>query len=130
MTKKEIIEETVAYYGENERALSEEGTCHYLIDNKMCAVGRCLTPAALEKWGSLKGSVSTLRDELRISGETFENTLQDQYKGHSIDFWNQLQQLHDVDENWCNGKLTDSGERVVEYMIKRWCNEDGSDKKV
>jgi hypothetical protein len=32
-----------------------------------------------------------------------------QYQGHSLMFWNALQQLHDNDNHWNRNELTDAG---------------------
>lgn len=127
MTKKEIIEETVNYYQRNSRAALNE-TCYYLIDGKMCAVARCFTPAALVKYGDMGGVVGGLAGVMKDRGESFEDNLQERYRGHPIAFWSDLQPLHDRADHWNGNILTEEGKGYMNRMIKGWSNPDGSDK--
>lgn len=115
MTKKEIILETVEYYKTNNRG-KDDVCCVYYDDNTkaMCAVGRCLDDAKefQSKYGG--GAVYEYDDVL-------ENKLKSEYKNHSIEFWTQLQKLHDEDDNWektkKGNKLTIQGKKKLKEIL-------------
>lgn len=112
-TKLEIIEETALYYSEDvsRRALNHLGQCRYLTsDGKMCSVGRCLiSPSYGSQW-----SVSWFRD--------LEEELKEEYKGHSLDFWNKLQKFHDWKEHWSSTGLTEEGEKYLQNLKNQFSN--------
>jgi len=117
-TKLEILEETVKYYAEDlsRRGYDDvEDECRYFITkNKMCAIGRVAkNPREFEK--RFKGeSVASIRESL-------DQFLKPEYRGHSINFWDELQMLHDTDENWCEEGLSDRGKEVVEEIKLEVC---------
>ena len=95
MTQEQIVLETIAYYARNPRAVDHKtGSCLYLDreTGAECAVGRCLTRAALVRSADVIGGVADIG--------LADDTLQPQYRGHVRDFWVELQRLHDSNENW------------------------------
>lgn len=111
-TKLEILEETVAFYSEDtSRRAIMDGTCRYLTDDgKRCAYGRCLIPEKYTpKWEN-KSCYAIHNDE----------NLQEEYRGHSISFWEHIQSLHDNLNYWNNEGLTKSGvyrvHEIKEYI--------------
>lgn len=117
-TKREIIEETVAYYSEDvtRRALSyrEGGSiagCKYLTsENKMCAVGRCLTEEGLKEWGDYS-SYFTL---------DMIDSLKEEYKVDDYGFWSDLQKLHDTNSNWDENGLSEDGKSFVNWLLETY----------
>lgn len=123
-TKKEIIEETVAYYSENinRRAFSLNGGCSY-IDKKgrMCAVGRCaVAPKDLEVLSIRNkfGGVINLFSHRKI-----DPYLKKEYQGHDLEFWDAIQTLHDISSHWSKTGLSKSGEKYVERIITQFANQ-------
>ena len=119
--KLTLIDETVKFYGENpleKRAtmynLLSGSSCKYLTeDNKKCAVGRCLTNEALSEHGKFSGTIHGLvggTDNIKL-----QNLFKDEYKGFDVDFWQELQRLHDKETNWDlrNRTLSKSGQQFV-----------------
>jgi len=126
MTKKQIVEETLAYYEKdpNRRAIHpESGECMYNLKDKgslgkwngkykHCAVGRCLDEQYKMKGEALPGNGGT--DAVDVTALTnkisdaynletklkFDDLLNPKYRGHEIGFWKQLQQLHDRENYW------------------------------
>jgi hypothetical protein len=103
-TKIEIIDETVAFYeaDPSRRAHSLPGGCTYrdFATGNKCAVGRCLTPegiALIEDVGGNNMNMTELRDEFDIN---FEDHLEEEYQGHPITFWEDLQNFHDLQGYW------------------------------
>jgi hypothetical protein len=119
MTQEEIVRETVGFYNANNRAYIEEvhndgytsTKCEYITpDNKMCAVGRCLTKNGLER--VMKTCPDDSAGDLN-SKVGLESVLKKKYTGHPAIFWSSLQRLHD-NKNWWDEKgLNDHGVRQV-----------------
>lgn len=102
MSKKEIVDETIQYYLEDptRRAftLDSKGRImcwYYMEDGRKCAVGRCMIDSS---------SFATYRfTPLQIA--ELESLLKPDYRGHSAEFWAQLQQLHD-NADWSQNEET------------------------
>lgn len=121
LTEVEIINETVEYYKNNERATSG-GYCRYRTNpGNKCAIGRVMTDSAIAKFGGYIGGITSLKGskELEALAATIDDLLKPQYKGHHISFWTDLQDFHDVPENWNQLQLglTKDGEKVYRYLI-------------
>lgn len=120
LTKLEIINETVEYYLEHERATFDDENgqqCRYYLETDngyaVCAVGRCFENP--EEFENVLGAVDTF-DEVH----GLENNLQPKYRGHDLEFWNELQNLHDQDSHWCADGLTPRGEQFVDNLRKAY----------
>ena len=138
MKATDIIKETVAYYAKNKRAvdITETGeSCRYNWgDGSHCAVGRCLDKKYQDMGEDMPGNdqrVGTLLDEFRVS--SIDVILQEKYRGHSLDFWTELQELHDFGEFWMDNihysedgsiagchKLTAYGEDAFHSLINKY----------
>lgn len=135
MTKFEILKETVDYYSLNpsmRRALVLRRTLNCLSDkkgsykcvyktpngDKMCAVGRCLMEASFEKEPLIacNKSLHSLPDTVK----TIDHLLKGVYRGHSTSFWKDVQTLHDNDDNWHSGGLSNKGQLYYEKLIVRY----------
>jgi hypothetical protein len=122
-TKKEIIDETAHYYTEDvSRRAIEPGygggdKCKYLTSNgKMCAVGRCMVDPS-EK---MTGTADRYRREEFSGWSTVEDDLRDEYKGHPIEFWSDLQTLHDRGAYWGPHGLYIAGIKYVAKLHDTW----------
>lgn len=123
-TEKEIIEETIEVYSDpNNRALyykyggPEDATCVYLATNgNRCAVGRCISKDKIKDLENVSRRISKL---YQYSSE-FQDALKPKYKGHSIQFWSNLQKLHDTHIYWSEDGITEKGIAFVEkhFSIK------------
>jgi hypothetical protein len=125
MTKKEIIEETVAYYSEDtaRRAIDTTG-CHYQTisatgEEKYCAVGRCLDP----KVANYDATGNVLYYAYDFASEDLDSHLKPQYRRHSLGFWKSLQMFHDVSLYWDDKCLTDKGKEKLQSILKAYVNE-------
>ena len=95
--QRRLLLETIRYYYNNPRA-ENDGRCEYESANgATCAVGRCML---VRKRRSLKGentiSVSSIGREIA----PLDSFLRVKYRGLSMDFWNNLQMLHDSASAW------------------------------
>lgn len=121
-TKLEIIDETVAFYGEDtsRRSTTPKKGCKYYNEENgnMCAVGRCLTEDGLSRIHEKEGY-----GIIYFGIDGISNWFKDEYKDHSISFWDDLQVLHDNNRNWVEGKgLTKLGKEYVEELKEKWKN--------
>lgn len=124
MTKLEILEETVAFYSEDvdRRAYTEgEGCVYNTEDGKHCAVGRCLLPKLKELGTGFVGNFSTAVSELadRRDITNLDSLLQEKYRGHNIEFWTDLQILHDSNSYWNEFGLSKEGQHYYEDLKVR-----------
>ncbi len=108
-TQTEIVLETLQFYLEdpiNRRAKKANSDCCYHMrarfgaPERHCAVGRCMTAASLASFGRFDGDVEALEAE---RGDTLDTLLREEYRGHSQEFWTNLQLIHDRDSNWLPG---------------------------
>ena len=102
-TKQQILKETLEYYHEDtsRRATNKGGGCEYLTeDGRMCAFGRCEIQALHAPWSD---SSNKLQESVsgRFNDENDMNqTLKEEYRGHSMEFWSDLQHFHDSPNYW------------------------------
>lgn len=103
-TMLETLNETAAAYTRNTRAVDpENGGCRYFMNGRCCAVGRCmLNPEQHENY---LGGVNRFSD--------LDALLKSEYRGFPIDFWRDLQDLHDWEDNWDENGLTETGKTKV-----------------
>jgi hypothetical protein len=126
-TKREIIEETANFYHLGNRGYSAHTLdCVYLDfqTRNRCALGRCFD-APDETLYDLTGTVD--RDGcILMAGKPserwidIETLLKKEYRGHSPDFWNDLQSLHDGEKNWTNDGLSERGKQKIENLLNNW----------
>lgn len=118
MTEIEIIDETVEYYKTHKRAYNENSKlCAYINPHgDMCAIGRCLLPDKAQFLVDI--SIALVHD---LTIEELDPILEPKYRGKSMKFWVQLQNLHDDTSFWepnelGGSDLSPSGEDNVRIM--------------
>ena len=118
-SKIEIIDETIKHIKNNGRATIEDDpdSCMYFTENgNKCAVGRCLiNPENVQKkyYGA---SIENIFPDgnFNLLDELFKS----EYRGHEIEFWRNLQLLHDIKENWDeNNNLSNFGLKHYNNLI-------------
>lgn len=111
----DIIIETAKYYNPSNRAISKRNTCTYLSESgDMCAVGRCLSEEGMKLFKEFEDKNSACDTSVeyffKLYGKDgFENALKEEYRGHDIEFWQSLQQLHDSKYSWDENGINDYG---------------------
>lgn len=138
MTKLEIINETVSYYGEDtarrgvDTDLTGIPTCMYLSGNgNKCAIGRCFNDKGIDELGRKKGGIESVISNLIYESENrAESTerrtailnqyLEPRYRGHQLTFWSGLQNLHDHEGYWDTDGLTLKGRQAAAALRKIW----------
>lgn len=123
-TTREIIDEMVEFYGadpEHRRAMDEHSTCRYLMHSpdgpRKCAVGRCMI--APEKIPAHSTGISVRRLQ-EATGESLDDLLLPEYRGHSLDFWERLQSIHDGSHFWNEKGLSEGGGEEVKALLDKF----------
>ena len=127
-TKKEIILETAAFYGEDpsRRAVVKQygrAKCRYLTeDGRKCAVGKCLIEGKKMLYVGVVDAQEAMSAEL-VDGQVhdianLEDVLMPEYRGHDICFWERLQEFHDCDVHFTDTGLSELGERGLEFLLQ------------
>lgn len=114
-TKLEIIDETINYYSNpNNRGITGN-MCKYLTDNgKMCAVGRCMAKPHTSYLGA--ASRILIRDGTQELKLELEPLLKEEYRGHSVKFWNDLQHLHDRAQHFTYTGFSHKGIEFIDEL--------------
>jgi len=116
MTKTEILEDTIKYYKTHKRGITADGSCVNLTNRgSMCAVGRCIEKELIGKLKNVEDiAVEGLTVELGM--RTTDECLQAKYRGHSEEFWEDLQHLHDHNLHWLDNRS--GGSHLTETGLK------------
>jgi hypothetical protein len=123
ITKLEILNETIAFYnGDVNRRSKIADNCVYNgYNGEHCAVGRCMLPEFKEQGVELKGNIGQGLKSLAIINDlAFDKMLEEQYRGHEVDFWVELQHLHDNEIFWDNAGLNVVGENFTNEICKKY----------
>ncbi len=127
MTAIEIIEETAAAYTSKNRAIAPSGNCVYLAENgNKCAVGRCLNPSGLKFAMELREEtgVGELAEYAADAGLSFDDLLEEKYKGHGEEFFAALQSFHDHDKFWSDSGLSYWGQLKKQELLELYGEKD------
>lgn len=122
MTKVEIIQMVANHYNDSNRSVANGG-CWYARDGKMCAVGMCMTDEAIDKFGDFGQGVHTLAQTLEERNEELDSIFKDEYEGHDVCFWSELQDLHDDSRFWDECGLTLEGWDRANRLIEKYTNK-------
>ncbi len=123
-TMQETLDETIAAYTSETRAVNESideegdsvGICDYLTDDgRMCAVGRCMIDPSLY---SGDDNCTVIRINYREGG--LDSVLKQEYRGFPLEFWRELQKLHDVRHNWDPEGLSPAGGRAASFIHRNY----------
>ena len=131
-TKKEIILETAAFYGEDpsrRAVIKEDGRakCRYLTeDGRKCAVGKCLIEGKKMLYVGVVDPQEAMSAEL-VDGQVhdianLEDVLMPEYRGHDTYFWSGLQEFHDSDFHFTDTGLSELGERYLKILLEQYAN--------
>ena len=118
LTKQQIIEETVEFYQKNNRSVSK-GECLYYHNGDMCAVGRCLiNPKDFQDMND--ESIRVIDKILTLDDKNLDDYFKEEYRGHQLRFWTDLQTLHDQGVYWNEHSLTEMGKDKYKSLLKQW----------
>ncbi len=122
-TKTQIINETAKFYGKDTSQRASDGNhCLYLMsDGRKCAVGRCM----VKPIKTFMGTVKDIHDTQGWRQVKFSNKLLKlQYRGHSVNFWMDLQKFHDDEHNWFAKGLSQEGKKYKQKLLTKWSRHD------
>ena len=128
-TKKEIILEIAAFYGEDpsRRAVVKQdgrAKCRYLTeDGRKCAVGKCLIEGEKILSVGIVGAISAELVDIAVGEiENLEDVLMPEYRGHDTYFWERLQEFHDCDVHFTDTGLSKDGVHKLEFLLEQYPN--------
>lgn len=120
LTKLEIIQETVDYYSVDpvaRRSKNDQNKCVYLSDTgQVCAFSRVMLKKQRDLIVKEGYQEATARKISEHKG--LDRLLKIRYRGHDINFWADIQYLHDHNKFWCSDGLTDYGKERVRILMK------------
>ena len=121
-TKREILEEAFEYYAADpsRRATNAEGSCRYLMkDGRKCAVGRCLIEGKKICYGGWQKD--PIFAEIAANQiDDIDSHLLPEYRGHSVDFWQELQYWHDCCLNFTDTGLSAKGQHDAKSLLEKY----------
>lgn len=124
-TKKEILEEAFQYYAADpsRRATNAKGSCRYLMeDGRKCAVGRCLIEGKKICFGGMQKD--PIFAEIQVNQiDNLDSHLLPEYRGHNVDFWQELQYWHDSCLNFTETGLSEKGERDAQFLLNKFADK-------
>lgn len=107
-TMLETLRETSEAYTSETRAIASVGSvnCQYLTDDgRMCAIGRCmLHPEDFT-------DTESIRDIYERADDDADEIMKPEYRGYPLEFWDELQDLHDTSANWDHWGLSPAGRK-------------------
>ena len=123
-SKIDIIIETVKHYNSNNTARkAETDNCTYMNEaGAMCAVGRCLTNEGMQIFKAFEDNNLDVNTSVEFftnvyGMDEFDNALKEEYRGHDVEFWKNLQYLHDSIYYWDENGITERGlDRVDSFF--------------
>ena len=114
---QELLKATVDYYRadpKGRRSVTDDGDCMYTWGKNHCAIGRYLKPEyQREDWPDNGMSVWDLSEY--SDNMTIDQFLIDKAHGLDLDFWRDLQDMHDIMGYWEEWDMTIDGKR--EYKL-------------
>lgn len=118
-TKIQILQETYDYYtaDPNNRRSIDEVSCLYKgPDGKKCAFTRCCNEEDVEN--------GLLLESTAVNLATLDY-LKEEYIGHNINFWRDIQRFHDKGLFWNQQSNTISsiGQRQYERLLEKYKNQ-------
>jgi len=112
LSKIQIIEETVEYYKTHNRAIDNKThDCYYYRNGDTCPIGRCMENP--EEFNNAILNVLDIHKEYGI-----DKVLKEEYKGHHVKFWENLQNLHDCMQYWTTSDLGDNVNDLTESGLE------------
>lgn len=116
---REILDETVQFYSENPTEKRSPGQYNG-PNSTYCAIGRCLIDEVKVLGESLPENNNELLSLVYENGWlSLDQALLPEYQGHSLLFWQDLQNLHDLEVCWTQEGLSETGKELVKKIENR-----------
>ncbi len=88
-----------------------------------CAVGRCFE----DKWKRVDDDFVLENNDADIESmyikngfDSLDEMLKPKYRGHEVEFWEELQRLHDNSCNWNSQGISNQGQVTVNKLLKNY----------
>jgi len=120
MTKQAIIEETAAFYNSGNRGQTSIGYIYVNKYGNKCGVGRCMTDDGIAVFGGFGDDVIELEKKVKDSYSGLDDILKEEYRGHSVDFWADIQGFHDNSENWDKEGISFRGLASKAFLLEKY----------
>lgn len=122
LTKQDVIKDFEAFYGSDpsRRCLDGHDRCRYRGSqdhDSMCAVGRWLDFGA---WFKENMNRMAANDLIHENGNGWAIFKEEVRHIQDIDFWQDLQQLHDKEVNWGEEGLSETGKGMLNALKERY----------
>lgn len=122
-TKLEIIDETAqAYADPSNRGYDKRiGNCTYINSaGKKCAIGRVAIDPYSFPAGTLNRHVGGI---WKIDYLIFtDDLLQEEYRGHDPEFWQDLQEWHDCEGHFDTYTISPGGDEELNRLREKWAD--------
>jgi hypothetical protein len=123
-TKIEIIDIIAKSYTIGTRAVvgGKNSVCNYLTGSGLkCGVGMFLTEDALKVAEGCKGNVGSLQIHLQARGfRNLDSAFIEEVRGHGLNFWGEMQNLHDYGSNWNSEGLSIEGKEEADLLRRKY----------
>ena len=91
-------------------------------DGRKCAVGRCLIEGKKICFGGMQKD--PIFAEIEVDQiDNLDSHLLPEYRGHSVDFWQELQYWHDADYNFTETGLSEMGKQQAEFLLTNYADK-------
>lgn len=117
MTKIEIIDYVVDYFQKNPRAKNGEN-CLYLTKTGL----RCGHSICLEDDFVKDTIIARTTNAKHLIDNHGDNIHKPEFRGHHIEFWMNIQRIHDINIFWRDNELTDDGKEFVKQLKETYSN--------
>lgn len=112
--KFELLVDTALFYNLDNRCVGNYEQCKYFLEGKAgCAIGRLIKNKKLAKRLDSFDAASSVVYVFK--------RLPDYLKGYGMEFLQDLQDLHDVKENWTDHGLSKDGKKRFNQIKKTHC---------
>ena len=132
--RKDVSRRSVGYYGDYGDELRRYQCCRYnSADGRHCAVGRVLK-AQYRKQGvnlscNQEGLSKLVSRHLGLwvydknTDIYLDDMLKPSYRGHALQFWADIQGLHDGEAYWSDNDVTDTGIKRMKELLHKYDNQ-------
>ena len=125
MTTNEILEKVAATYTLQTRSLklNSDTSCLYVgLEGRRCGVALFCKQddVTLGRLTEMDRDCSPGVSDFDFSKWKLDDLLEEEAKGHELEFWSDVQYFHDEKRNWNEDGLTERGKEFLQEMKTKW----------
>ena len=110
LSKVDILKEIAQVYSLRSRAMDGMSCVYLSPEGRKCAFSYCCTDAGVKELALANTGISGLDHKP-------DYYLKECYKGHSVEFWLDVQEFHDCYANWDLTGLSPTGEEKLNKLL-------------